>query len=49
LVNLQTNWQLSPRSTLFFGAFYEFQTSTSAAPVFEQSQAAVFAGLFHRL
>jgi uncharacterized protein (PEP-CTERM system associated) len=49
LVNLQANWQLSPRSTFFFGTFYEFQTSTSAGLGAEQSQAAVFAGLFHRL
>jgi uncharacterized protein (PEP-CTERM system associated) len=49
LVNLQANWQLSPRSTFFFGTFYEFQTSTSATLGAEQSQAAVFAGLFHRL
>jgi uncharacterized protein (PEP-CTERM system associated) len=50
LASLQTNWQMSPRSTLFVGTRYQFQTSTSSTiPGIEASEFAVYAGLFHRL
>ncbi len=50
LASLQVNWQLSPRSTLFVGTRYQYQTDTSAALTrTETNEAAIFTGLFHRL
>jgi uncharacterized protein (PEP-CTERM system associated) len=50
LASLQANWQLSPRSTLFMGARYQIQSTSSAAlSSTESTEAAVFTGLFHRL
>ena len=48
-VSLQANWTMSPRSTAFLGAFYQYQTSTLAITGADLSQFAIFAGLFHRL
>jgi uncharacterized protein (PEP-CTERM system associated) len=48
LIKLQSNLQLSPRSTLFLGAFYENSASNSVGAL-NDSQAAAFVGLFHRL
>jgi uncharacterized protein (PEP-CTERM system associated) len=50
LASTQTNFQMSPRSTLFVGARYQYQSSANVAfPGYEASEFAVFAGLFHRL
>jgi hypothetical protein len=47
---LQANWQASPRSTLFLGARYQVQTESSGTlSGLESNEAAIFAGLFHRL
>jgi uncharacterized protein (PEP-CTERM system associated) len=49
-VSLQSNWTVSPRTSAFLGTFYQYQTSTNVALLAgNQSQFAVFAGLFHRL
>lgn len=50
LLNLQGNWQMSPRSTLFVGTRFQWTTTTSAALAgTESSEFAVFTGIFHRL
>ena len=50
IASLQSNWQVNPRSTVFIGSRYQVHTSNSAAFSFpDQSEFAVFAGLFHRL
>jgi len=49
-VSLQTNWQMSPRSTLFVGTRWESQTSANnSIPGIESSAFSVYAGLFQRL
>ncbi|HQR23122.1 MAG TPA: TIGR03016 family PEP-CTERM system-associated outer membrane protein, partial [Burkholderiaceae bacterium] len=48
-VSVQCNWTMSPRSTAFVGSFYQYQTSTLAVSLANQSQFAIYAGLFHRL
>jgi uncharacterized protein (PEP-CTERM system associated) len=49
-INLQANWQMSPRSTLFFGSFYQYIFSTTPSLAgSDNSQAAAYVGLFHRL
>ena len=49
LASLQTNWQASNRSTVFFGTRFQYQTSDSAALAgTESSEFAVFAGLTYR-
>jgi uncharacterized protein (PEP-CTERM system associated) len=48
--SLQANWTMSPRTTMFMGTQYQFQTATNISlPGAEASQFLVFAGLFHRL
>lgn len=48
--NLQSNWQASPRTTVFVGVRYQVQNDTSRALArTESNEAAVFAGLNHRL
>jgi len=48
--SLQANWTMSPRTTMFMGTQYQFQTATNIAlPGAEASQFLVFVGLFHRL
>lgn len=46
----QNFWQATPRTRLFVGARYQWQNDTSAGlSRTESNQAAIFAGLFHRL
>lgn len=50
LANLQANWQMSPRSTLFVGTRYQYQnTGSPALADTVSSEFAIFTGLFHRL
>jgi uncharacterized protein (PEP-CTERM system associated) len=50
LASVQTNWQMSPRSTLFVGTRYQYQNSGSPALADTvSSEFAIFTGLFHRL
>jgi uncharacterized protein (PEP-CTERM system associated) len=47
---LQANWTVAPRTTLFTGTQYQFQTATNiSAPGAEASQFLVYVGVFHRL
>jgi uncharacterized protein (PEP-CTERM system associated) len=47
---LQANWTVAPRTTLFTGTQYQFQTAKNiAAPGAEASQFLVYVGVFHRL
>jgi uncharacterized protein (PEP-CTERM system associated) len=48
--NLQANWKMSPRSVLFLGTRYQFQTSSNPdISGTDSSEFAVYTGLFHRL
>jgi uncharacterized protein (PEP-CTERM system associated) len=50
--SLQANWQLSPRTTGFVGAIYQYQTTPNALLAgtgAESSEFSVVVGLFHRL
>ena len=51
LASLQVNWQLSPKNTVFVGTRYQYQKNKASAAAFfdSTSEAAIFAGLFHRL
>jgi uncharacterized protein (PEP-CTERM system associated) len=47
---LQANWTVGPRTTLFTGTQYQFQTAKNiAAPGAEASQFLVYVGVYHRL
>jgi uncharacterized protein (PEP-CTERM system associated) len=50
LASLQLNWQASPRTTWFVGTRYQYQTDEgTVASLADSSEAAIFAGLIHRL
>lgn len=46
---VQANWQMSPRSTVFVGTRYQWQTSNNALAGAESSEFSIFTGIFHRL
>ena len=51
LASLQVNWELSAKNTVFLGTRYQYQRNKGSAAAFfdSTSEAAIFAGLFHRL
>jgi uncharacterized protein (PEP-CTERM system associated) len=51
LASVSVNWQVSPRSTFYLGARYEFSTQreTATVPSSQSSAASIFAGLLHRI